>query len=449
MTSRLALLALALAAACASVPGHAPAAEQSSIADRLDRYATPLVEAHELSGSFLVARAGRTLAERSYGMANREHAVPATSDTRYVIGSISKEFTAAAIVLLAQQGRLGLDDHLEKYVPGFPSGDAITLRQMLRHTSGISRDLATLTDAVVPHSTAELVEIIRRLPLASTPGARYGYSNNAYKLLAYVIERVSGESYASYLARSFFEPLGMTSTGELAPLTLVPHLASGYTPGFGPDGFGPAPHLDISNNTGAASLYSTPRDLMTWSERFLLEGFPYPSARDTLLADGGLGVGVATRQGHRVISHDGVWQGYTSFATTYPDEQLTVIYLGNTETAASVSPLQAALDSIAHGADVAPPMVIARGAPIPPDRMSDYVGRYDFFPGLTATIRRMYGTLVLGVGEGEYPLEWVGDDRMFFRLKHATVSFTRAASGRVEALEWREAGNMFPARRVK
>ena len=171
--------------------------------------------------------------------------------------------------------------------------------------------------------------------------------------------------------------------------------------------------------------------------------------RDTLLAGSGLGVGVATRNGRRVISHDGVWQGYTSFAATYPDEQMTVIYLGNTETAASVSPLQAALESIVFGGDVAPPAVIPRGAPIPPAKMSDYVGRYDFFPGLAATIRQMHGTLVLGVGEGEYPLEWVGDDRMFFRLKHASVSFTRDASGRVNALEWREAGNMYPAKRVE
>ena len=154
MSFRPTLLVLALAAACASASGGAPVIEQSPFADRLDRYVAPLVQAHELSGSFLVTRGGRTLAERSYGMANREHAVPAASDTRYVIGSISKEFTAAAVVLLAQEGKLGLDDHLEKYVPGFPSGDVITLRQMLRHTSGISRDLPTLADAVVPHSTA-------------------------------------------------------------------------------------------------------------------------------------------------------------------------------------------------------------------------------------------------------------------------------------------------------
>jgi CubicO group peptidase (beta-lactamase class C family) len=249
---RLPILALALLAACASTNhaaiGTTATTPTDDMARALDRYVAPLVEAHELSGSFLITRAGTTLVERSYGMASREHDVRASSDTRYVIGSISKEFTAAAILLLEQQGRLRLDDHLAQYLPGFPSGDVITLRQMLRHTSGISRDLPTLADAAVPHSTAELAEIIRRLPLASAPGARYAYSNNAYKLLAYVIERVSGRTYADFLATSFFGPLGMKSTGELTSTTLVPHLAAGYTPGFGADGFGPAPHRSLQSS---------------------------------------------------------------------------------------------------------------------------------------------------------------------------------------------------------
>jgi D-alanyl-D-alanine carboxypeptidase len=443
---RLTVASLAILTACASVPRQDAATDMAA---QLDRYVAPLVAAHELSGSFLITREGRTLVDRSYGMASREHLVAVTPETRFVIGSISKEFTAAAIVLLAQQGRLRLDDHLGRYLPGFPSGDSITLRQMLRHTSGISRDLPALSDAAVPHTTVELAEIIRRLPLASTPGTRYAYSNNAYKLLAFVIEKVSGQSYADYLGQWFFVPLGMTSTGELASLTLVPHLAVGYSPGFGADGFGPAPHLDISNNRGAASLYSTTRDLTVWSERFFQEGFPYPAVRDTMLANGGLGAGVATHNGRQVISHDGVWQGYTSFAATYPAEHLSIVYLGNTETAASVSPLQVALDSIAIGKTSSPAVVVPRGGRIPPERLDDYVGRYDFFPGLQASIRRDRGALLLGVGEGEYPLEWVGEDRMFFRLKHADVVFRRDVNGRVIGLEWREAGNKYPAKRVE
>jgi CubicO group peptidase (beta-lactamase class C family) len=293
------------------------------------------------------------------------------------------------------------------------------------------------------------VDIIKRQPLAFTPGTKSGYSNNAYKILAYVIERVSGESYGAFLDRAFFQPLGMSNTGDYASLTLVPRLSSGYSPGFGPEGFGPSPHLDISNSRGAASIYSTPHDLAVWSERFLIKGEPYPAVRDRMLSGDGIGAGVASRDGRRVISHDGVYQGYTSFVATWPDDQLIIVYLGNTETSASVSPLQVAITAIAWGKTVAPAATVARGGQVPRAVIDDYVGTFDFFPGLQVTIKRQGDDLLLGAGEGDYPLEWRGEDQLFFRLKHADVHFKRDASGRVTSLDWTEAGRNFPAKRVK
>jgi CubicO group peptidase (beta-lactamase class C family) len=416
-------------------------------ATRLDAYVAPLVRDHEFSGNILIRQHGRDVAERSYGMANREFGVANRPDTRFLIGSISKQFTAAAILLLEQQGKLSTSDHLDKFVSGFPSGDVITLAQMLAHTSGISRDLANASDATVAHTGSELVEIIKHQPLVAPPGTKAAYSNNAYKILAYVVERASGEPYGTFLERSFFRPFGMTNTGDYASLTLVPRLASGYAPGFGPDGFGPSPHLDISNSRGAASIYSTTRDLATWCERFLVKGEVYPLVRNKMLAGEGVGVGVTVRDGHRVISHDGVYQGYTAYLATYPDDELTIVYLGNTETAASVSALQSALDIIARGGTVTPAPSVARGGSVPLASIEDYVGNYDFFPGLRATIKRQGSDLLLGVGEGDYPLEWREKDRMFFRLKHADVRFTRDSAGKVISLDWSEAGQTFPAKR--
>ncbi len=443
------LVPLTLSTGCNPTRISPEPAPISTMGVQLDAYLAPLLNDHEFSGTILIRRRGETIAERSYGMANREFGVPNGPDTRYLIGSIAKEFTAAAILLLEQQGKLSTVDPLDKFVPDFPNGHSITLRQMLTHTSGISRDLANASDATVAHTSTELVDIIKHQPAAFAPGTKYGYSNNAYKVLAYVIERVSGESYGSFLDRAFFRPLGMAGTGNYGSLTLVSRLASGYSPGFGPEGFGPSPHLDISNNLGAASLYSTPADLAIWSERFLMKGDLYPAVRDSMISGNGIGAGVTTVNGQRMISHDGVYQGYTSFTATYPGEELTIVYLGNTETSASVSPLQAALTAIATAKTVTPAPSVPRGGPVPGAVINDYVGAFDFFPGLRATIKRQGDQLMLGVGEGDYPLEWRGVDHAFFRLKHADVSFKRDASGKVTALDWSEAGRTFPAKRVK
>ncbi|MEO7458060.1 MAG: serine hydrolase [Gemmatimonadaceae bacterium] len=420
----------------------------STAAQRLDAYVAPLIATHEFSGSVLVRRGRDTLAARSYGMANREFAVPTDMDTRYLIGSISKQFTAAAILALEGQGRLSLDDRLSRFIPNFPSGDSITLRQMLVHRSGISRDITDIRDNALPHSAAELAEIIRQLPLSFAPGTQDGYSNNAYRVLAFVIERTSGQSYEQYLRQTLFAPLGMTHTGEVASLLLIPRLASGYSPGFGADGFAPAAYVDITNSRGSGSLYSTVGDLDIWITRFLRDGAILPAVRDKMLAGDGIGVGVRTVQGRRVIGHDGVYQGYTGFIKFFPAEDLAVIYLGNTETAASENSFQSALQAIALGEAVPPFPLRARGATAPTLPLDDYVGRFNFFPGFTVTIRRMGSYAVLTAGQGDSPLEWLGRDTAFFRLKYADIRFQRGSDGRVTGLEWLEAGHTYPAKRV-
>ncbi|HEV7554319.1 MAG TPA: serine hydrolase domain-containing protein, partial [Kofleriaceae bacterium] len=397
---------LVVLAACASAPAHV----ESSSPSALDRYLAPVVAAHEMSGVVLI-RHGDRVDVRSYGMANREHAVLNRRDTRFLIGSISKQFTAAAILILEQQGKLALTDHLDKFIADFPSGGDITLLQMLQHRSGISRDMTSEADYTVGHSLDELADIIKKQPLAFPPGTKEGYSNNAYKLLAYIVEKVSGQPFGELLRHALFDPLGMTNTGELEPLTLVPHLAEGYSPGFGPEAFGPSPVLAISNARGAASLYSTVDDLDRWSSE-LSTGAVLKAVRDKMLAGDGIGIGVVTRDGHRAISHDGVYQGYTGFFEQYPDDHVTIIYLGNTETAPTVTPLQRALEAIAFGQSPAPFQPHARGTSVPADVQADYLGVYEFFPGFSVTVKRIAGQLALGTAEGMYPLEWQGRDSL-------------------------------------
>jgi D-alanyl-D-alanine carboxypeptidase len=435
------MLAQLLAATPAQTSLGARLADSPDLGVALDRFVAPMLATHEMSGNVLIRRAGKTLLQRSYGYANREFNVANTLDTKFLIGSITKQFTAAAILVLEEQGKLNTSELLSKYVPDFPSGDKITLMQMLTHTSGISRDLTGNVDPIIPHTPSELVDVIKRDSLVFAPGTSRAYSNNAYRILGYIVERVSGISYGQFLKRTFFDTLGMHNTGEMSEVTIVTHLADGYTPGFGPDGFGRARHLDITNGIGAGDLFSTVRDLDQWAEMFLLRGAIYSHVRDKMVADKGIGVVVGTQDGRKVIWHNGVYQGYTSLLALFPDDGTTIAYLGNTETIASEDPLQAALEAIVSG-KVPTQFAVRPRAPAPAKAdAAQYAGIYSFNPFLKLKVERLGDDVIL---EG-LPLECSARDDCYYRLKGATVKFVRDGAGKVTGMNWTDLGGTYPA----
>ena len=177
------------------------------IASRIQAYLQPFSETGNMIGTVLVARGGRILFRQSYGMANYELGVPNSSVTRYHIASVSKPFTAAAILQLQEQGHLSVSDKVSKYVPGFPNGERITLDHLLTHSSGIP-DINGIegieTFERSPHTLEQLVAKFARLPVEFAPGSKQSYSNSNYNLLALILEKVSGESYENYLRRHIF-----------------------------------------------------------------------------------------------------------------------------------------------------------------------------------------------------------------------------------------------------
>jgi CubicO group peptidase (beta-lactamase class C family) len=223
------------------------------IADQIATYLSAFADTGNFSGAVLVARGDKVLFRRAYGMANYELQVPNTPETRFHIASVSKPFTAAAILQLQEQGRLNVADHVSRYLPDFPNGDRITLDNLLTHTSGIP-NVNNLPDydlfARAPHSLPELVAKFADLALDFQPGANYRYSNSNYNLLALVVEKVSRESYGDYLRKHIFDPAGMRDSGHDGDaLRLIPSAASGYEP-YGTTGYEKAPYLDWSNKTG-------------------------------------------------------------------------------------------------------------------------------------------------------------------------------------------------------
>ena len=240
-------------------------------ADKIDELMGIYYRKFHFNGSVLVAEKGKVIYKKAFGIANREWDIPNTLDTKYRMGSISKQFTSMLIFLLAQEGKIQLDARLSQYLPDYrkDNGNRVTLRQMMNHTSGIP-DYAMVNNFMTkksrdPYEPAEFIKKFCSEPLQFTPGTNYAYSNSAYYLLGAVIEKVTGKPYETILKEKIFEPLNMTNSGCEHPLTIIEKKACGYYPG--PDGYIKAPYINIwSVGYSAGAVYSTVEDLYLWDQ---------------------------------------------------------------------------------------------------------------------------------------------------------------------------------------
>jgi D-alanyl-D-alanine carboxypeptidase len=220
-----------LLAVCALWPQTALAAPLSDLAARLEAHIESFASAGQFTGSVLIASGGRVLLSKGYGMANREWSIPNTPRTKFRLGSVTKQFTATAIMQLETKGALSVDDPISRYVPDSPpSWKDITIQNLLTHTSGIHDYTAPphplkMRDPLAP---AELVVRLESPPLDFPPGTKFNYSNSGYAVLGYIIEKISGQTYESYIKQHIFEPAGMDSSGYDHPQTILEYRASGY-----------------------------------------------------------------------------------------------------------------------------------------------------------------------------------------------------------------------------
>ena len=323
------------------------------------RLPDPMVAAllEHFMGSILIVRDAQVLADRSFGSANLEWHIPNTASTRFHIGSLTKQFTAASILLLAERGKLRLDDPVSKYLDDPPAAwKDITLLHLLTHTSGIVSitDLPPEQLALTRGGTpAQIVERFRNAPLLFAPGAQVRYSNSGYILLGLVVERASGEPYATLLQKSIFDPLGIRDTGVDNGEDVVQSLASGYRLRSGT--LVHAEYVDMRIPFAAGDLYSTTNDLARWEEGLFGGKLLHPDSRRRMITPGmgdfGLGVVVRQEQGERVISHTGGIQGFVADLRYYPDKRIAVIVLSNTESKETLE-LSEQLSKQAHSGTV-------------------------------------------------------------------------------------------------
>jgi CubicO group peptidase (beta-lactamase class C family) len=322
----------------ASVADQEPTPEPplAGAALQIDQYMNGLVESGAFQGATLVARDGRVLIGRGYGPANPD-GTPNTARTRFRLASITKQFTAAAILILQAQGKLNVSDPICNYFDPCPEAwRSINLRHLLTHTSGIPdyASFSSFEPTEMNQTTPdELLSRFRDLPLGFAPGQLYSYGNSGYVLLGIVIEKVSGQSYADFLHDAIFAPLGMNDSGydtNVGAITAPQQAQAYFYAGK------PATFLDCSTLFSAGGLYSTVEDLYRWDQALYGDQLLPAALRDEmftpLLREYAYGWKIENGPPRR-ISHAGLMTGVSTFIARYPDQHLTVIVLANMQSA--------------------------------------------------------------------------------------------------------------------
>ncbi len=307
-------------------------AQSKSLEPKIDEYLMPLLQGNNYSGSILIYKNQQTIFSKGYGLANRTFGIPNAPLTKFHIASLSKSFTAAAVLILEEKGLIQLDHSITKYLPELSSFKKISIHHLLNHHSGIPDINRTsgFNDLQMKHQTARsLVDVIKEMELFLEPGEKYSYSNSNYNILARLIEVVSGLEYGVFLKKNIFDPIGLKHTGHHRHMgQLIENLATGYVPAGGYTSIENTPYIDWSVKTGNGSLYSTTEDLLKWVTA-LMNGKVLPKQRVEKMIDEGYGWFVSEKAGEKAIYYNGNSPGVSSFIGYFPEKNTTIIVLGN------------------------------------------------------------------------------------------------------------------------
>jgi CubicO group peptidase (beta-lactamase class C family) len=444
LLSRLALLSTLW------VCGHARAQDETS---KLEQYMDACVRVRHFSGSVLVTRDGIPLFSKGYGLANAEHQVPNTPETKFRLGSITKQFTAMAIMILQERGKLAVEDPIGKYFDDAPKAwEGVTIHHLLTHTAGVhsyTSDPEYVKRMAHPETVKSMIARFRDRPLDFKPGEKFQYSNSGYFLLGAIIEKVSGQSYEAFLKEAIFEPLGMKDTGYDHPSTILAHRASGYTRKG--DVLENAAYLDMAQPYAAGSLYSTTLDLAKWDQA-LRDGALIAQESMTRMFtpeknDYAYGWSVTTRSGRNEIGHGGGINGFATEIVRYPDQKVCVVVLCNVLPA---NPGKVARDlaAITFGEPVALPRE-RTVAKVAPELFDAYAGRYELGPDRVMTIVRE-GDHLFAQPTNQARLEFFpeSETEFFSKVVDAQITFVKDDTGKVTHIVVSQGGRETRAKRL-
>jgi CubicO group peptidase (beta-lactamase class C family) len=345
MLNRALVASASLIAFVGSVQGQMPAPADTALARQVDAIANQVLKSTGVpSASVAVVKNGRLAYTNAYGAAKVDPHVPATPDLRYAIGSISKQFTAVAILLLQQDGKLRLDDPVSRFIPGLTRGNEVTVRQLLSHTSGYQdfwpQDyvMPGMLQATTPQAIADAWA---KKPLDFAPGSRWQYSNTNYTLAGMVVEKASGMPFFQFIRSRILVPAGLTSAMDFDASPRAANTTGYIRYGLGP--LRPAPDAGSGWMWAAGELAMTAKDLATWDINLIRHGLLTPASyrelqREVVLNNGAgtgysLGLDIGMRGDHFMLEHSGEVSGFTAENMVFPDDSAAIVVLTNQDAA--------------------------------------------------------------------------------------------------------------------
>jgi CubicO group peptidase (beta-lactamase class C family) len=414
-------------------------AQTTNLTALVDKIYSSKYRANDPGCVVLIARGGKVIYRKAFGMANLELKVAMAPENVFRIASLTKQFTAVAILQLHERGLLNIDDDIKKYIPDFPSADKITIANLASHTSGIQN----IYEAIVPKgitqkssTPAELVEVIKSFPSDFKPGTSYHYSNSGYMLLGYIIEKVSGKSYEQYITDNIFKPLKMDHAYYDHLATVVPGRVSGYS--LSAAGFTNASFLDQSFPYAAGALMMSVDDMYKWNKGLyaytiikketLEKAFTPFTLTDGHKSTYSFGWGISSFMGSPSRQHSGGIEGFSTFAMYLPQEDVFAVAFSNLERTDVTGPTLLAAASAAG--KLTPDVVV-------PEKVTNrYIGTYQFPDGHKAKIYKENANLFLKDANSQKPWQMHFTDERNFYCEEVFPNnhvFTLDSSGKVDA----------------
>jgi len=419
---------------------------------KVDEYINAYLKMGTFSGSILIARKGTILLSKGYGMANYENDVPNISETKFRLGSITKQFTATSIMQLEEKGLLDVNDPLSKYLPDYPNGEKISIHHLLTHTSGIPNFTSFpeyRKTMMLPSPVEKIIERFKYKPLEFVPGEKFKYSNSGYILLGYIIEKVSGKSYEEYLKENIFQPLSMINTGYDHHRPLIKHRASGYI--LSANGPVNADYIDMSVPYASGGLYSTVEDLYLWDQALYTERLVSKSSLDRMFTPfkGNYGYGwfIIETFGGKLITHGGIVNGFYAYISRYVDDRVCIIVLSNIENA-PVDKINIDLAAIVFGENYEIPE-IRIPIKVDPKVYDAYIGQYEIASDFIITITRENNRLFAqATGQPKFEIYPESETKFFLKAVDAQITFIKNDKGEVTGLILHQYGRDYPGKKI-
>jgi CubicO group peptidase (beta-lactamase class C family) len=445
--------AIAILLIACVIANHGIAAAQkvseASLRERLDQIANSYTLDNTFMGSVLVARGNEILLNKGYGEANVEQNIPNDPNTKLRIGSLTKQFTAALVLLLQQDGKIRIEDPVRKYLLDAPkSWDKITLTELLGHNSGIPEiqsDPRFRSWAMSPHTHAEEFALFKDRPLNFEPGSKNEYSNSNYLVLGAVIEKVTGEDFGTLLHNRILKPLGMNDSGVDKDGPVLPKRAQGYNNNNGR--LVPAASESMSVPWSAGSIYSTANDLLRW-EHGLFGGKVLSAASlEAMTTPGkvshGFGIGVTAEDGMKLVEHNGAIEGFVAHLAYVPEPRIAVIVLSNVFGGAPP-----AMGNQLVEAMLGKTVVLAserKALPISSEDLARFVGTYQMSSGMAFTFTARGDSLEMNAAGTIAPLLYQGvkegHPRFYVAMIDGEIEFVPDPSGAMTTVLSHQHGN--------